>query len=44
MVNDGGQQPSSSIGGDSVNHDYVNIQDLFEEMADNNDGSGGDGE
>jgi hypothetical protein len=42
MVNDGGQQTSASTGGDSANHDYINIQDLFKEMADDNDG--GDGE
>jgi hypothetical protein len=43
-VNDGGQQPSASTGGDSANCDYINIPDLFKEMADNNDGGGGDGE
>jgi hypothetical protein len=43
-VNDGGQQPSASTGGDSANCDYINILDLFKEMADNNDGGGGDGE
>jgi len=44
MVNDGGQQPSASTGGDSANDDYINIQHLFKEMVDDNDGGGGDGE
>jgi hypothetical protein len=43
-VNDGGQQPSASTSGDSANDDYINIQDLFKEMVDDNDGGGGDGE
>jgi hypothetical protein len=41
MVNDGGQQPSSSIatvGGDSANHDYIDIHDLLKNM--DNDGGG----
>jgi hypothetical protein len=45
-VNDRGQQPSASTiatGEDSVNHDYISIHDLFEDMADN-DGGGRDGE
>jgi hypothetical protein len=39
MVNDGGQQPSSSTataGNDSANHDYIDIHDLLENM--DNDG------
>jgi hypothetical protein len=46
MVNDGGQQPSASTtatGGDSANRDYISIHDRFEDMADN-DGGSGDGE
>jgi hypothetical protein len=41
MVNDGGQQPSSSTaiaGGDSANRDYIDIHDLLESM--DNDGGG----
>jgi hypothetical protein len=44
MVNDRGQQASASTSSDSANHDYINIQDLFKEMADDNDGGSGDGE
>jgi hypothetical protein len=35
MVNEGGQQPSSSTAtasGDTVNHDYINIHDLLENI------------
>jgi hypothetical protein len=45
MVNDGGQQPSSSTvaaGGDNANHDYISINDLLQDIADND--GGGDGE
>ena len=38
----GGQQPSPSTttaGGDSANHDYVNIDELLQDMA-GNDGDG----
>jgi hypothetical protein len=41
MVNDGGQQPASSIataGSDSANRDYVDTHDLLENM--DNDGGG----
>ena len=41
-VNERGQQPSSSTttgGGDSVNHDYINIDQLLQDMA-GNDGDG----
>jgi hypothetical protein len=46
MVNDGGQQPSSStaaVGDDSVKRDYMSINDLLENItADNDDGEHGD--
>jgi hypothetical protein len=43
VVNDGGQQSSSATAGDdSVNHDYIIISDLLQDMEDND--GGGDGE
>lgn len=44
-VHEEGQKPSSStttMGGDSANHDYISIEDLLQDMGGNN--SGGDGE
>jgi hypothetical protein len=44
-VNDVGQQPSSSTpaaGGDNGDHDYISINDLLQDIADND--GGGDGE
>ena len=44
MVNERGQQPSSSTvttGGNSANRDYINIDELLQDMADNDcDGDG----
>jgi hypothetical protein len=49
---DGGQQPSSSTvaasghgiaAGDNANRDYIMMNDLLQDMADN-DGGGGDGD
>ena len=37
-VNDGGRQPSVSVGGDSVNRDYISLHDLI------GDGGGDDDE
>jgi hypothetical protein len=46
MVNDGGQQPSSStaaVGDDSVKRDYMSINDVLENITtDNDDGEHGD--
>ena len=39
-MNDGGRQPSAAVGGDSVNHDYINLHDLIGDSGDDDDEQG----
>ena len=47
LVNERGQHPSSSTataGGDKANRDYINIDELLQDMVVNNGDGDGDGE